>query len=61
MFVQTNSDDNFIILFLYVDDMLIMDRNTFKIDELKKELYKSFVMKDFGPAKQIFGHENYSS
>lgn len=41
--------------------MLIMDRNTFKIDELKKELYKSFVMKDFGPAKQIFGHENYSS
>ena len=35
--------------------MLIVDKNTSKIDELKKELCKSFSMKDLGHAKQILG------
>uniref|UniRef100_A0A3Q7HQ68 Reverse transcriptase Ty1/copia-type domain-containing protein n=1 Tax=Solanum lycopersicum TaxID=4081 RepID=A0A3Q7HQ68_SOLLC len=33
--------------------MLIVGKNTSKIDEFKKELCKSFSMKDLGHAKQI--------
>ena len=55
VFVQKFSDNDFIILLLYVDDMLIVGKNTSKIDELKKELCKSFSMKDLGHAKQILG------
>ena len=51
VFVQKFSDDDFIILLLYVDDMLIVGKNTSKFDELKKELFKSFSMKDLGHAK----------
>ena len=54
VFVQKFSDNDSIILLLYVDDMLIVGKNTFKIDELKKELCKSFCMKDLGHAKQIW-------
>ena len=43
VFVQKFSDNDFIILLLYVDDMLIVGKNTSKIDELKKELCKSFI------------------
>jgi hypothetical protein len=43
------------ILLLYVDDMLIICRDTSKIDRLKRKLSKSFNMKDLGPAKQILG------
>uniref|UniRef100_A0A3Q7GX53 Uncharacterized protein n=1 Tax=Solanum lycopersicum TaxID=4081 RepID=A0A3Q7GX53_SOLLC len=35
--------------------MLIVGKNTSKIDELKKELFKSFSMKELGHAKQILG------
>ena len=55
VFVQNFSDNDFIILLLYVDAMLIVGKNTSKIDELKKELCKSFSMKDLGHAKQILG------
>ena len=53
VFVQKFTDNDFIILLLYVDDMLIVGKNTFKIDELKKELCNSFSMKDFGHVNQI--------
>ena len=53
VFVQKFSEKDFIILLLYVDDMLIVGKNTSKINELKKELCKSFSMKDLGHAKQI--------
>ena len=43
VFVQKISDNDFIILLLYVVDMLIVGKNTSKIDELKKELCKSFI------------------
>ena len=36
VFVQKFSDDDFIILLLYVDDMLIIGQNTFRINSLKK-------------------------
>ena len=46
---------DFLILLLYVDDMLIIGRDPKKIGSLKKALNKSFTMKDMGPAKQILG------
>ena len=55
VFVKKFSDGEFIIFLLYVDDMLIVGRDTGKIDKLKKELSKSFEMKDLGPASQILG------
>ena len=42
VFVKKFSDGEFIILLLYVDDMLIVGRDTSKIDKLKKKLSKSF-------------------
>ena len=36
------SDDDFIILLLYVDDMLIVGHDASKIDKLKRALNKSF-------------------
>ena len=55
VFVKMLGDDDFIILLLYVDDMLIVGRNVSRINNLKKELSKSFAKKDLGPAKQILG------
>ena len=53
VFVNKFSDGEFIILLLYVDDMLIVGCDTSKIDKLKNELSKSFEMKDLGSASQI--------
>ena len=55
VFVKKFPDGDFIILLLYVDDMLIVGRDANKIDRLKKELSKSFAMKDLVSAKQIMG------
>ncbi|KAL5838732.1 hypothetical protein ACOSQ3_015901 [Xanthoceras sorbifolium] len=55
VFIKKFSDGDFIILLLYVDDMLIVDQDIGKINRLKKELSKSFAMKDLRPAKQILG------
>jgi len=55
VFVKKFSDDDYIILLLYVDDMLIVGQNSVRINSLKKQLSKSFAMKDLGPAKQILG------
>ncbi|GJX59461.1 putative RNA-directed DNA polymerase [Tanacetum coccineum] len=46
-------DDDFIILLLYVNDMLIVGKNIGRIAQLKRDLSKSFSMKDLGPTKQI--------
>uniref|UniRef100_A0A3Q7IFR9 Reverse transcriptase Ty1/copia-type domain-containing protein n=1 Tax=Solanum lycopersicum TaxID=4081 RepID=A0A3Q7IFR9_SOLLC len=45
------SDDDFIILLLYVDDMMIVGKNKSRIAVLKKDLSNSIAMKDLGPAK----------
>ena len=55
VFTRKFSDDDFIILLLYVDDMLIISHDSSKIDRLKRELSKSFAMKDLGSTKQILG------
>ncbi|RVW83922.1 Retrovirus-related Pol polyprotein from transposon TNT 1-94 [Vitis vinifera] len=48
-------DNSYIILLLYVDDMLIAGSSIEKINNLKKQLSKQFVMKDLGAAKKILG------
>ena len=53
VYIKRFSGDDFIIMLLYVDDMLIVDKNVSRIAELKKKLSKSFAMKDLGPVKQI--------
>jgi hypothetical protein len=45
----------FIILLLYVDDMLVVGTNMQDINVLKKKLVNSFAMKDLGAAKKILG------
>ena len=55
VFVKNFPDGKFIILLLYVDDMLIVGQDSTMINRLKLELNKSFAMKDLGPAKQKIG------
>ena len=50
-------DGEFILLLLYVDDMLIACREMSKIQELKKKLGAEFDMKDLGAAQKILGIE----
>ena len=47
--------NSYIILLLYVDDMLIVGSSIEEIDNLKKQLSKQFAMKDLRVAKQILG------
>jgi ATP-binding cassette subfamily B (MDR/TAP) protein 1 len=55
VFIQRFSGDDFIMLLLYVGDILIADKNVSRIARLKKELSTSFSMKYLGPAKCILG------
>ena len=48
-------DNSYIILLLYVDDMLIVESSIEEINDLKKQLSKQFAIKDLGAAKQILG------
>ena len=48
-------DNSYIILLLYVDDMLIVGSSTKEINNLKKQFSKQFAMKDLGAAKKILG------
>ena len=47
----------FIILVLYVDDMLIVSKSMDTINKLKAQMDRNFDMKDLGVAKQILGIE----
>jgi hypothetical protein len=46
-------NDIFIILVLYIDDMLVASKRIVEIHWLKPQLAKTFDMKDLGVAKQI--------
>uniref|UniRef100_A0A2N9IBB7 Integrase catalytic domain-containing protein n=1 Tax=Fagus sylvatica TaxID=28930 RepID=A0A2N9IBB7_FAGSY len=52
-------DGNFIILLLYVDDMLVAGPNKDRITDLKAQLAREFEMKDLGPANKILGMQIY--
>jgi hypothetical protein len=47
--------NSYVILLLYIDDMLIAGVNMEDINKLKNQLSKQFPMKDLGIAKQILG------
>ena len=51
IFVKRFSDDDFIILMLYVDDILIVGHDAKRIQSLKAESSKYFAMKDLGLVK----------
>ena len=53
-------NDIFIILVLYVDDMLIVIKSMDEINRLKDQMARTFDMKDLGAAKQILGKEMVS-
>ena len=55
VYVKKKNDGNYIIVLLYVDDMLVVGSNMQEINVLKQKLANSFAMKDFGAAKQILG------
>ncbi|KAE8722087.1 hypothetical protein F3Y22_tig00014370pilonHSYRG00016 [Hibiscus syriacus] len=48
-------DNDFVILLLYVDDMLVAGPNKDHIEELKAQLASEFEMKDLGSANKILG------
>ncbi|KAK3023358.1 hypothetical protein RJ639_043439 [Escallonia herrerae] len=54
VYVRTLYRGNFVILLLFVGDMLIVGQDRKMIEEPKKELSKSFEMKDLGQARQIW-------
>ena len=55
VYVKKFPNGKFVILLLYVDDMLIVGQDAGVIGNLKKDLFKSFDMKDLGAARQILG------
>nr|KYP53223.1 Retrovirus-related Pol polyprotein from transposon TNT 1-94 [Cajanus cajan] len=50
-----NFGPSYIILLLYVDDMLVVRSNMDEINKLKAQLSEEFEMKDLGAAKHILG------
>ena len=55
VYLKRQNDGRYIILLLYVDDMLVAGSNMQEINVLKRKLAKSFALKDLGVAKQILG------
>ena len=55
VFQKRFANNDFIILLLYVDDILIVGQNVDRIVSLKQQLSKKFSMKELGPAKNILG------
>ena len=55
VYFQKTSDESFIYLLLYVDDMLIAARDKSLVNKLKPQLNSEFDMKDLGPTKKILG------
>nr|GEX21788.1 retrovirus-related Pol polyprotein from transposon TNT 1-94 [Tanacetum cinerariifolium] len=54
-FKQRFGNNDFIILLLYVNDMLVSCPNKDRINKLKAQLAREFEMKDLGPANKILG------
>ena len=55
VYVKKITNGNYVILLLYVDDMLVAGSSMQDIVDLKKKLANTFDMKDLGEAKQILG------
>ena len=55
VYFERLDDDSYIILCLYVDDMLVAGSNMDHIKGLKHKLAHAFAMKDLGATKKILG------
>ena len=55
VYFKSLDDDSYIILFLYVDDMLVAGSNMDHIKGLKCQLAHAFAMKDLWAIQQIIG------
>eukprot|EP00253_Pinus_taeda_P012960 PITA_12960 len=55
VYLKKQNDGSYIILLLYVYDMLVAGYNMQEINVLKRKLENSFAMKDLEAAKQILG------
>ena len=55
VYLKRKNDGNYIILLLYVDDMLVTGSKMQEIKVLKIKLVNYFSMKDLGATKQILG------
>ena len=60
VFTRMFIDDDFIILLLYVDDMLIIVRDSSKIDRLKRKLSKVFFHERLGIDEMDTWYEDHS-
>ena len=56
VYVRKFPNGKFVILLLYADDILIIGQDAGVTGNLKKDLFKSFDMKDLGLARQILGN-----
>ncbi|KAE8671264.1 Detected protein of unknown function [Hibiscus syriacus] len=54
-YFKRSGDNDFVILLLYVDDMLVAGPNKDHIEELKAQLAREFEMKDLGSTNKILG------
>ncbi|KAE8698964.1 Alpha-glucan water dikinase [Hibiscus syriacus] len=54
-YFKRSGDNDFVILLLYVDDMLVAGPKKDHIEELKAQLAREFEMKDLGSANKILG------
>ncbi|KAA0061181.1 hypothetical protein E5676_scaffold157G00040 [Cucumis melo var. makuwa] len=54
-YLKRSGEKDFIVLLLYVDDMLVAGPNKDRIEELKAHLAREFEMKDLGPTNKILG------
>eukprot|EP00253_Pinus_taeda_P019115 PITA_19115 len=55
VYIKRYDQGKYIILLLYLDDMLIIGHDKNKINRLKKDLGRKFAIKDLGPAQQMLG------
>jgi len=55
VYIKRYDQGKYIILLLYVDDMLIVGHDKNNTNRLKKYLGSKFAKKDLGPAQQILG------
>ena len=55
VYIKRYDQDKYIMLLLYVNDMLIVGHDKNMINMLKKDMGNKFVMKDLGSTEQILG------
>ena len=53
VYIKRYDQERFIILLLYVDDMLVGGHDKSMINRLKKDLGSQFAIRDLGQAQQI--------